>query len=219
MDIYLGSYYKINNFALNTFKDIYFKKITQNKNLSVVISGGRSPKGLYELLNKDKEIDFSKIYFFISDERITDNETEINYMNIEKVLFKNKSSYNFFKINPFSNNSLVEYNEIVSNFLKDNAFDLLILGIGSDGHIASLFDKFYPQNEYVIKTKAPDRYPIRERITLNYVSLNKANFCIFMVVGEDKKDIKEKIIKNDIFNYPFSLVRVSSKFFVEKDYL
>ncbi|MCX7641324.1 MAG: 6-phosphogluconolactonase [Elusimicrobiales bacterium] len=214
MGLYIGNYKEISYKSLELFLFEYYKNVKDKDFFSVVVCGGKSPQELYRMINESK-IDFSKILFFISDERVTNDVDELNYLMIKNTLFKNVKKYNFYNINPLSEHSIKIYNGKISYFLTENFFDLLILGIGYDGHLASLFEKEYLEDSYVIKTRAPLEYKIRERITLNFKALNKSKRCIFIVSGEKKSLIKKKIISGEINSYPFSSIVVSSDFFIE----
>ncbi|NLH39369.1 MAG: hypothetical protein GX445_04825 [Elusimicrobia bacterium] len=178
----------ISDEALKFFKMAYNKALEEKGFLSVIIAGGKSPLVFYDKLSADTKIDFSKIIFFISDERVTDDISELNYVSISERLFKNKKSYNFKRILVEKEDALSLYNSEVKEFLeKYKRFDISFLGVGYDGHIASLFRNEYDSTDYVIRTNAIN-YKTRNRITLNYSALNSSRFTVFIVSGKEKEN-------------------------------
>lgn len=217
MDIFLDNYQAISNKIYSIFFDRFMQSYKSNKLFSCIISGGRSPIGFFKNTNSNFKY-FDKVTFFISDERITTERTELNYITIETTLFLNVENFIFNKINLSVPDPCSWYENEVKNFIKTSkTFDMAILGIGADGHIASLFKKTYSTDNFVIKTKAPDNYIIKERITLNFSALNLCKLCIFVVSGNEKKEIKEKIRKGFIEEYPFSAIKSQKIFFLEHD--
>jgi 6-phosphogluconolactonase/glucosamine-6-phosphate isomerase/deaminase len=175
----------ISDEALKFFKIAYDKALKEKGFLSAVITGGKSPLVFYEKLSADRDIDFSKITFFISDERVTDDVSELNYVSISERLFKNKKNYNFKRISVEKADAEVQYNSEVKEFLKKyKKFDISGLGIGYDGHVGSLFRNEYESKDYVISTKAIN-YKTTKRITLNYSPLNSSKFTVFIVSGKE----------------------------------
>ena len=215
MDIHIAKYSEISSSVLNIFLSFYKEKLKCNERISCVISGGRGPRGFYKLLN-ESDVDFSKIDFFISDERYTNAIDNLNWVMIEKLLFYNKRNYNFFRIDTKLPDPAKDYEKKISNFLKFRKFDFLFLGIGSDGHIASLFDTYYDDNSYVIYTQSKDP-STPTRITLNYPALNMASRCIFIVAGSGKEKIKYDIVSKNTKIYPFGSITVPSVFFLTND--
>lgn len=215
MDIFIDSYENLSKKVYEIFKGDFEKACNEEKKFSCIISGGRGPKGFFELTNRYFRF-FEYVDFFISDERISSDEKELNYLMIESALFKNIKGFKFHKIDPVSN-SLNKYLYEIKNFIDRNLFfDIAILGIGADGHIASLFDKRYCCDDLVIETTAPSFYRTKKRVTLNYTAINMAKKCLFIVSGSEKEELKLNILKGEISKYPFSNITVDSFYFIEK---
>ena len=76
---------------------------------------------------------------------------------------------------------------------------MVLLGLGNDGHIASLFPSMqeYDQNNaWVLNTKAPDIYPVKERITLSLSAINSAQHILMLVSGNEKKNVLKEIFSD-----------------------
>lgn len=156
---------------------------------SVFLTGGRSAKLVYRYLSELLPAVDKKVDFFIGDERcVADIHVDSNYGMIYDTLFKNlpTGSYNLYKFY-FEN---LSYSENINNYchLLPVKPHIILLGLGDDGHVASLF----PGNEYldsfenVIQTTAPNG-KLRLTLTLEYINLAEEIFVF--AKGEEKKQI------------------------------
>ena len=128
-----------------------FIKILDNKKkrFSFVLAGGKSPIKLYKKMSLNKEINWKKVDFFIGDERYVGvNSKDSNFRMCNKnLLSKIKINKNqIFRINTNNNSVKIDtlnYQKIIKKYFykKKILFDLTLLGLGQDGHIASLFKK------------------------------------------------------------------------------
>ena len=149
----------------------------KNKRFSFVLTGGNSPKKLYRKLSKNIK-DWKNIDFFWGDERIVSKRSKnSNYNLVNKSLFKNnkikKKQVFSIKINLKDINSIAKnYENRIKNYFKNNlrSFDLIILGMGNDGHVASIFS-----NDKKIREKSLVRGITRKdffRVTLGIDLIN-----------------------------------------------
>lgn len=199
--------------------------INNHMNSSIAISGGSSPKILFKTLSKKLKIkiNIDTKFFWVDERCVSPDSEESNYKMTKENLFR----YNIFKPeNIFRikgendpEKELVEYNRILKKNLKlENnipKFDLIILGLGEDGHTASLFPheflKFRNKEECLIATHPNSG---QKRISLSEKIINNANEVIFYVPGSGKKYVVDEIInKRGNFNsYPASYIKpVSGK--------
>jgi ribose 5-phosphate isomerase B len=157
---------------------------------------------------------WEKIHFFWSDERwVSPEDPKSNFRMVSEALFTKIKvpSGNIHAIhtkNGDIKDAARRYEETINDFfkLKENelpCFDLILLGVGQDGHTASLF----PGNPALL---VKDRLVIavsqkgiaEERITLSFPVINHADTVLFLVSGPDKADIVHKILEGgnkDIF--------------------
>ena len=145
---------------------------------TIALSGGSTPKNLYK---KMSELPFDNVKFFQVDERYVPKEhDDSNYKMIKETL--NKEIHHF-----DTSLSIPESLEKYKEELPEQ-FDLIILGIGNDGHTASLFPNTEALNS---KEKVAQTKNIQERLTITFpVILNSKNILVLL---KNKKKVLEEL--------------------------
>ncbi|MFV2040824.1 MAG: 6-phosphogluconolactonase [Candidatus Hydrothermarchaeales archaeon] len=181
---------------------------------TLVLSGGATPKRLYTLLGEEyrDQMPWHSTHIFWGDERNTPQTSlESNYrMAYETLISKapipveNIHSVPTTPGNPES--AAQAYEKIIGDFFQTKSvdaggasFDFVLLGLGSDGHTASLFpgDPILDEkSRWVCAVHAPPTYQTRERITLTLPAINSADQAVFMVSGSGKKEIVKTILND-----------------------
>jgi 6-phosphogluconolactonase len=186
---------------------------------NLVLSGGNSPKRLYELLTSypyKTEIDWDKIYFFFADERcVPFNDPANNGSMIKKALFEplKIADSRVFYISTMQSpeESAKKYSKRIIAHFKDKPirFNLVLLGLGDDAHTASLF----PHTPVLREQKAlvSAAYPEKEatpRITLTAPLINEAQAISFFVYGESKAEAVKHVLEGErnYEQYPAQLI-------------
>ncbi|MCF6332411.1 MAG: 6-phosphogluconolactonase [Draconibacterium sp.] len=191
-------------------KEIF--KLTQNSSqarFDISLSGGDSPKGLFrKLSNKYSDaIPWSRIHFWWGDERCvppTDNES--NYKMVNDYLLSKISipEENIHRIKGEGNPTneaeryAAEIKENLNSRGKIPVFDLIILGLGDDGHTASIFPhqlELFENEKICTVTQHP--ITAQKRITLTGRTINNANRIFFLVIGENKAMRISEIMNDD----------------------
>jgi 6-phosphogluconolactonase len=168
---------------------------------SVALAGGRTPKRVYELLATERfknRIDWSRVFVFFGDERcVPPDHPDSNYAMVYDALISKVGipAENVFRIKgegePADNAKAYE-NDLRAFFAPRDwpRFDLVLLGMGEDGHTASLFPSSFPSAEslsessrWVVPTVNPDG---QSRVTMTIRALNHAAHLIFLVTGKGK---------------------------------
>ena len=182
----------------NTLLDLISSEINDSENYSLGLSGGNTPKFFYELF-AEKYKNYSNIYLWTVDERHVDiNDDKSNQRMINSIFSNSNLNIIEYSYEEDPRHSAKNYtNKVFSKFDKFNA---AILGVGEDGHIASLFpdttalnadEKGFVHNEVNILT--------RWRITSTFELLKNVEHVYLLVTGDNKKAIIEKIGKeNDL---------------------
>jgi 6-phosphogluconolactonase len=173
---------------------------------SIVLAGGSTPSPVYKLLADVpiSRFDWSKVHFFWGDERcVPPDHPESNYHMAKEILLKHIAvpEANIHRIsgelNPFQ--AATNYQTHLESFFDGSpGFDLTLLGMGDDGHTASLFpgtDAICEKNHWVIahrimKLKA-------WRISMTPVILNKSKLTLFMVAGENKASTLQNVLEGN----------------------
>ncbi len=207
-------------FLIKKFIRLFKAKIKKKKGnrFSFVLTGGKSPINLYKELAKDKNINWKKIDFFIGDERFVKENSKNSNINMCKKYLINKikvSNAQIYKISinedSIIKSSLLYEKQIKKYFLnKKICFDLVLLGIGNDGHIASLFNDNIniKTNKNVIFVKKEDFL----RISLTLKCLNNSKSLFIWAPGKIKSNIIDKILKDKKFKYPVSFLKKKNNF-------
>ncbi|HBG23527.1 MAG: 6-phosphogluconolactonase [Bacteroidetes bacterium GWF2_41_61] len=191
------------------------KASKQDTLFSLAISGGGSPARLFELWATEwsEKIPWERVAFFWVDERaVPPDDAQSNYGMAKRLLFDRLpiSSNNLFRIagerDPVD--EALRYSALVESILPVKngipQFDLIILGVGEDGHTASIF----PGQEHLYHTQCSYSTSVnphngQSRITMTGSTILNSKKSIFYLTGESKREIV-KLIRSNIGNreYP-----------------
>jgi 6-phosphogluconolactonase len=205
-------------------KNIVFENSKRKKATYIALSGGNTPKVLFNTLTnfsyKDK-IKWKNIHVFWGDERcVPPDDEQSNYGMTKKFLLDKIEipAENIHRIKGEDNPSIEAQriaDDIKSTIPEHNQlpqFDINILGIGEDGHTASLFPgKELKEINAGIAGVAEHPETGQRRISLTYDVINNSIRNIFMVTGMEKAEIVFKMMteKNAEFKYPASKIRAA----------
>jgi 6-phosphogluconolactonase len=197
--------------------------IKTKKRFAVAISGGSTPIRLYALLASDPyrdKVEWRHIHFFWADERCVPKEDDESNFKLAYEAFLSKipvpiSNIHRVKGEKDPEQGAEEYEDDLRKFFGMSeipVFDLIILGIGEDGHTASLFPDSKSLEE-TIRLTVPVymKRPKRDRVTLTLPVLNNAVQILFLVSGRSKAKIIHKILgkKGKKERYPAGLITPS----------
>lgn len=191
------------------------KRAIQRKgSFTVALSGGSTPKEIYERLAKSAEIEWNKIYLFWSDERaVPPDHPESNYrMTVNTGLTNQIPPSQIFRMKAESHieKNAREYEEKIRHHLIEHSLDLVMLGIGEDGHIASLFpqtDALNIGDHLVASNYIPEKKSWR--MTLTYPGIHKGVQIAIYALGDSKRSIVTKALNAPIAsNWPASKIGV-----------
>ena len=199
--------------------------VSQSKgNVNIALSGGNTPKIIFgEIVNSyKKKIDWKKVHFFWVDERcVPPAHRESNYGMAHRHLIShlNIPLKNIHRIkgenDPYEESARYS-KEIKESIKKQNGiprFNLIVLGLGEDGHTASIFpDQIKIMNSDNICEVAVHPESKQKRITLTGKIINNAEHILFLVSGKSKAEIVSKVLNETLGNkkYPASYIKPSN---------
>jgi len=188
--------------------------------LYLALSGGSTPQILFEIIAQDfaTAVDWNRVHFFWVDERcVPFSDRESNCGNAKSILF-NKIAINNENIHPIHGaddplNEVVRYTgEILSNVPCHKnfpVFDLVLLGMGNDGHTASIFPgqlNLFETNSICTITQHPETG--QRRITLTGRVINNASEIVFLVTGNQKAEKVKSIINDETLSSNFPAKKI-----------
>ncbi len=175
---------------------------------TVALSGGSTPRSLYSLLaDKHRDFAWNRTFLFFGDERhVPPDHPDSNYRMVNESLLTKVQipTGNVFRIqaeNPDAGVAALEYEHQMRRFFSLKTaefprFDLILLGIGPDGHTASLFpgsDGLKEQSRWVIANWV-EKFKTH-RITFTFRVLNSAAEVMFLASGADKADMVQQVLE------------------------
>ncbi len=206
-------------YAAERFIELAASRHRQGLPFTVALAGGSTPEAMYaHLAATDKEnaeiIDWNQVFIFFGDERcVSPDAPESNFRLAQQTMFSQVElpAKNILRMPaelPDHDEAARQYAATLrSHFALTGDpvtdiphFDLILLGLGSDGHTASLF----PHMPALLETKrlvvatAPGLKPFVPRLTLTYPVLNNAADVIFLVAGEDKADTLSRVLEGPL---------------------
>ena len=196
-------------FARKLWFEIFAASIAEKGLMTAALSGGHTPVDFYEALAGSADyIEWEKVHIFLVDERfVPPTDEDSNYAMIRRTLGDNVPlpagnlhPVRTVGITPDQAADAYEQ-EIIRNFnLKKGElprFDLIMLGLGEDGHTASLFPGnpgFLETVRYVQAVK-PGRGASHDRITLTLPVIDNARCAVFLVSGEGKAEALKRTVE------------------------
>lgn len=187
-------------------------RITENATRpAICLTGGSGPKALYALLGSPRyrsRIAWERVHWFIGDERFVNASDERNNMTMAREIFLNRCAPPG-NIHPMPTDAsdpdaaarLYE-RELQAFYGADRLdparplFDLVLMGLGPDGHTASLFpgDRALDETErWVVGVDRAPVEPLVPRVTLTLPALASSREMLFLVSGEAKRGILSKV--------------------------
>jgi len=196
------------------------KAITEKGKFAISLSGGHTPEKLYLLLSQSpfrEQIQWEKTFVFWGDERCVPLNDEQNNAHRAKTLLLDKVSIPLTNIYAIPVNlppteAARTYEKELKNFFgsKPIQFDLILLGLGENGHTASLFPgtKVLEENKERIREVFVEEEKIF-RITMTAPLINQAHCILYMVTGEKKAKVLKTILKEHYLpeKYPAQLIK------------
>lgn len=177
--------------------------LTRKKSFSMAISGGRTPWEMVKILSK-ASLPWSRVNLFQVDERVApDGHKDRNLTQLFQAI-EGSPMANQLAIFPMPVTAedldlgAKDYAQLIQNSTEGEGLDLVHLGMGSDGHTASLVpgdEVLEVQDRNVACTK--ELYQGRIRMTLTYPLINSAKKILWVVTGAEKQEMVKRFLKQD----------------------
>lgn len=207
--------------------------IKENKGsvTNIALSGGSTPFIMFEVWADEfsETIDWSLVHFYWVDERcVPPTSDECNYKNTKSSLFDRinipkENIHRVFGEDAPSKEALRYGQLIVENVPSSNnlpSFDIVLLGMGDDGHTASIFPhqmNLLSNDAVVVEAQNP--YSLQHRISLSGPVINNAKHIMFLVTGSNKAVIVDEIFssKGDFKQYPSAHISEDAIWYLDQD--
>ena len=204
--------------AARMFVEEARRRIDESGRFAVALAGGSTPKVTYEILAREyggpEDLDWSKVHAFFGDERsVPPDHEDSNYRMAREALLSHVpvGSVHRMRGEMEAREAAALYEKELEEFFGGPpVLDLVLLGLGEDGHTASLF----PDTPAL---DARDRWAVENpveklnttRLTLTVPAVDAARKVAFLVAGEGKAEALEEILEGDAnpHKYPAKLVR------------
>jgi 6-phosphogluconolactonase len=211
---------QIADFTIKKWTEISERAIHKKRYFTAAISGGRTPSTLYQELALVKSLPWDKTHIFMVDERFVPPEhKQSNYRMINQSLLSGLDipGENIHPISTYDETPLASAEkyeeELISFFNLTNdeipKFNLILLGIGEDGHTASIFpdtSSLREANRLAVSVSPPDKSR-KERITITLPVINNAENIFFLAIGNSKARVIQEVIEGENHSLPAALVR------------
>lgn len=177
---------------------------------TLALAGGSTPRPLYELLARETEgpLPWSQIHLFWGDERFVPPDHPKSNAHMAADVLINAVPIPTHQVHPMPTHmespdeAAAVYTETLQHYFSDRSatFDTVLLGLGADGHTASLFPETGTPEQrrtdaaWVRPVTAPPRHEISSRLTCTLPTLNGARRAVFLAAGEEKRDALTQVL-------------------------
>ncbi len=187
----------------------------------VALSGGSTPKGLYTLLASKEapSVPWAQTFFFFSDERyVPPSHPDSNFRMADEALLSRLRlpPQNVFRVpteQPTPGAAAQKYEQVIQTYFALSSgqfprFDLILLGLGPDGHVASLFPgtPALAEKSRLVTSNRVEKLSA-DRITFTYPVINHAACVVFLISGKEKAGILRQVFEDDEAALPAQKVR------------
>lgn len=194
------------------------KTLEVKEKFILALPGGETPKILFQILASEayrEKIYWSRIHIFWGDERFvpfTDksNNAKMAYDNLLDHVPVPSSQIHKIRTDITPPASVMDYEKILHQYFDNtrSTFDLILLGMGDDGHTLSLFpgsEILHDRSSWVSSVNLKEK---GERITLMPNIVNKSTEIVFLITGEKKANVLKEIFENpQLKKYPVQLIQ------------
>jgi 6-phosphogluconolactonase len=191
-------------------------RVSGKDRAAVALTGGSSPQGLYRLLAEEpwrSKVQWDRVHWFIGDDRFVPESDPLSNMGTARRVFLDRVGAPRQNIHSIATES--DTPETAARLYEDELkafyaakkldparpmFDLVLMGLGGDGHTASLFPNSPALNEthrWVLGIDKAGMEPFVPRVTLTFPALASTREMLFLVDGADKRAILSRVLSGE----------------------
>ena len=189
------------------------ERASQNDRAAVCLTGGSSPQGVYRLLGElpwRSEVPWQRLHWFVGDDRLVPQSDPLSNMGVARRLFLDRVGAPRQNIHPMATDTndpegaARRYEDDLKAFYGADRldparplFDLVLMGLGGDGHTASLFPNSPALEEterWVLGIAKAGMEPYVPRVTLTFPALASTREMLFLVDNADKRAILGRVL-------------------------
>lgn len=184
--------------------------LTDQDRYALALAGGSTPERMHEMLASGfPRLPWERVDVYWGDERFVPSSSPTSNERMARRTLLSKIDIPFANVHPIPTDAgspdaaAEQYEALLHEAFADrgHTFDLVLLGLGGDGHTASLFPEDDPSpndDSWVRAVTAPPRHDVRDRITCTLPVLNAAQEAVFLVSGESKREAIQRIFSGDL---------------------
>lgn len=216
-----GNYDETLQFCVDYIIDQAKKSIVHKGFFTLALSGGSTPKAILKELTQPEnreQVEWDKILFFFGDERsVAPDDLDSNYKMAMDCALKELEIPSDHIFRMVAEKDIIEnaqkYEELILKKVPNAEFDLITLGMGDDGHTASLFpytEALQVKGKLVTVNNVPQKKTMRMSFT--YECINQAHNVCFFVLGKSKADILPQVLQGEYnpLKYPSQKIGTES---------
>lgn len=188
--------------------DLVTETLKNQEFFTLVLSGGETPKSLYRKLASEQfknKIKWNRIHVFFGDERVVPFDDDRNNAKMAFDILLNyidipADQVHIMRTDIEPNFAVEEYKKVLHNFFHstNRSFDLVLLGMGEDGHTLSLFpgSPIIEEHEHWVNSVYNEQQEMY-RITLMPLIVNKSHHIAFMLDGSKKAKVLQQVLRGE----------------------
>ncbi len=187
--------------ALEWLEALIKAAIAEKGHAVIGLSGGSTPGPAYEALGRSKDIDWSAVWVFLVDDRhVRADDPKSNQFLLRSTLLRHAPIPESQVILPDPSLPLDacvrQYDQVIGSLVEQRGIDAVTLGMGDDGHTASLFPPLAEEafGPAIAIHTTTERFDVRDRISLTLPILNRAKRSLLLLKGEAKRRVWEEMV-------------------------
>jgi len=210
--------------AAGFFYELVRQSVDERGRFTVALSGGSTPRRMFEILAEpamSRDIPWHRVVVFWGDDRaVPPDHVHSNYRMAHDALLRHVSiaAENVHRIQGelgADEAAAVMLKELDTVFIKEDmpTFDLVLQGMGTDGHTASLFPgtNALEARDWVVPVHDPPADPKLDRVTMTFPILNNARTALFLAAGANKQSIIAEIMNDPNAGERYPAARVQAE--------